>query len=355
VKSVDGGTTWSLVKYFSNTNITSIAVLSSGHIFIASGLKTIIDYDENKDSIVKYAHAYSITSVAVCEAGSDSGGVNHPTLIVGTEMGGLYVWEYGPSQSFINSTNGQKAYSTIKLVATGKKSALALAKSKSGERMLLFSLDGGFSWISTSVSTLTYQYLDAVIATNDPSAVMSDENGSVTLINGLQPTLKQTRTPIYGRKIRDVSISNGYIIAAVDSVGVMYSTDNGETWATGKKGLSKIMVTARKGGGVLMLLPSLVDGLTKDDKWLAGYIGQSGVSATNSFEMSAKVVEHYSRLELPFNTGSYNDVYEVTYTCAPNDRGVHVVHVFYAKEYGPILFQCYMGDRFFYQYYVGNE
>jgi hypothetical protein len=344
VKSVDGGITWGMVKYFSNTNIVSVAALSAGHIFIASGTKTIIDYDVNKDTIKKYDGLYPVTSVAVCEEGSDSGGVVYPTMITGTDGGGLSVWEYGISQSFRYSTNGQKAYTTLKVVSTGKKSALALAKSKSGETMLLFTMDGGSSWLGTSVPIFNYQFLDAIVSSDNPVGVLCDVNGKVTLASGLQPVIQQTRTAISGRIIRDISIANGIIVAAVDSFGVIYSTDSGITWTISSKGLSRTVISTRKSEGLLTLLPTFSDGLNKGDEWIAGYISQSNVSSSNTIEMYAKVLEHYSRLDLPFSAGLYSDVYEVSYTCAPNDRGVNTVHVFYAKEYGPILFQRYVGN-----------
>ena len=76
--------------------------------------------------------------------------------------------EYGPSRSFRYSTNGQKAFTTAKIVATGKKSALALVKSKLGETMLLFTMDGGSSWIGTSAPSLNYQFLDAIVSSDNP-------------------------------------------------------------------------------------------------------------------------------------------------------------------------------------------
>ena len=352
IKSVDGGYSWSLVKLFANTNITSVAALSFGHVFIASGSKSVTDYDVNKGSITKYDHVYPITSVAVCEEGSDSGGIPYPTMLAGTEGGGLWVMEYGPSRSFRYSTNGQKAFTTAKIVTTGKKSALALTKSKLGETMLLFTMDGGSSWIGTSVPTLNYQFLDAIVSSDNPIGVLCDENGKVTLASGLQPVIQQTRAAISGHIVRDISIAMGMIVAAVDTMGVVYTTDNGVKWNTGNKGLTRTVVSTRKGEGLLTLLPTLTDGLKKGDEWIAGYINQSGVSSSNAIVMHAKVIENFSRLDLPFNVGTYSDVYEVTYTCVPNDRGAHVVHVFYAKEYGPILFQHFVDNELIDQSYL---
>jgi hypothetical protein len=103
---------------------------------------------------------------------------------------------------------------------------------------------------------------------------------------------------------------------------------------------------------MLTLLPSISDGLKKGDEWLVGYLSHTGVGAPVPILMNAKVIEHYSRLELPYSRDAYNDVYEVVYRCAPSDRGVHTVHVFYAKEFGPILFQQYMGEDLIDQSYL---
>jgi hypothetical protein len=345
VSSKDGGKTWKLNKTLTNTAITSIAATSTGIVYLSSGNKIVFSLDVNTNTFTKQTYTSAVTSLAACEVYNDSG-KTYPVFMIGTIESGLFYWIEGKSTS-INYAKGGSTKNIISIAPTGRSFAVALGYTDASKLSFLYSLNAGTTWETVDVPFTIGAFLDAVPSVSIASILVADELGNVYLGSsqqGTRPIFDSPSPSRIGFPVKDISINEKAIIAAVDTLGVMVSTDSGNTWSLASKGLWQTKVRERKTDGTLTLLPMLVNGLKKDDQWLAGYLASTSVGATAVVELNAKVVEHYSRLDLPFSAGSYSDVYEVSYTCAPNDRGTNTVHVFYAKEYGPILFQRYVGS-----------
>lgn len=353
--SKDGGENWTGIRSVYNGKITGIATTLNEYLFVSS--TTTISHFDTKipGTTQKLSTSSEITSLALCEAGGDSGtSTTYPCLMAGTQKEGLMYFLYGKDGKLNTAKNKDMVVSITDIVATGRNRALALGNTSNKELVLLLTENGGLTWENSRVMVQAGKYLDAVPSLNASSeSVVASEDGMIYYLSDFQAA--NDRTPDTRFTIRDISINDKVIIAAVEFVGVMISHDKGAIWVPSSSGLEKITTSNRKIDGMLTLLPSFADGLKKDDEWIAGNLSNIDVGATAVIEMSAKVFEHYSRLELPYSAGSYNDVYEVVYRCAPSDREVHTVHVFYAKDFGPILFQRYIGEKLIDQSYLKSK
>ncbi len=355
--SKDGGENWTPIRNGFNGKITGIAATLNEYLFVSTTTE-IWQFDSKiAGTTKKITHTISseITSLALCEAGGDSGtSPTYPCLMVGTQNEGLMYYLLGKDGKLNPAKNKDMVVSITDIVATGRNRALALGHTANKEIVLLLTENGGLTWENSRAAIQAGKYLDAVPSLNTTSeSVVASADGMIYYLSDFQAA--NDRTPDTKFTIRDISINEKVIIAAVESVGVMISHDKGENWVLSSSGLEKITTSTRKIDGMLTLLPSFADGLNKDDEWLAGNLSNTDVGATAVVEMSAKVFEHYSRLELPYSAGSYNDVYEVVYRCAPSNREVHTVHVFYAKDFGPILFQRFIGEKLIDQSYLKSK
>lgn len=355
VSSNDGGKTWMLLTQAANQSIVSIAATSTGIVFLSTGSETFYKYTAGK-KVESISNSTPVYSLAVCEAYTDSSsGKTYPVLMLGTKQTGLFYYIDGKNLSPTYAKNGKKATKILSIAATGRSWAVALGYNESLSLTLLYSSDAGLSWDETDSPTQRASYLDAIQSVQRSEILIADEIGNFYLGNSLQgskPSFSSTVNSLVGSHIRDISISESILIAAVDSVGVMISTDKGTTWVVGSKGLTRDSVYQRKTDGLLTLMPARSGGLRIGDHWQSGYISSEIMGASNPVEVNAIVVEHYSHLTLPFANGTYSDVFEVEYRYAPSDREHYSIRVFYAREYGPILFQRYIGSNLFDQSYL---
>ncbi|HEY6171391.1 MAG TPA: hypothetical protein VIX80_03935 [Candidatus Kapabacteria bacterium] len=340
IVSNDGGKTWKLLKTIINDPISSIAATSTGVVFLSSGTKSVYNFDTNIGKVSTEGYPSVVSSLAVCEVYNDSD-KTYPVCMIGTKQSGLFYWIQGKSQSKNSATGGTAAKNIISIVSTDRSSAVAIGYTDASKLSFLYSLTAGTSWETVDLPFKTGTFLDAVSSVSVAEILVADELGNVHLGSsqqGMRPWFKSSPSNA-GFAIKDISINGNIIIAATDSVGVMISTNRGFSWTSASQGLWQVIVRERKIDGMLTLLPSLTDGLKKNDEWLAGYLSPIGIGMTAVIQMKAKVVEHYSRLDLPFNSGSYDDVFDIEYSCTPSNGKLHTVHVYYAKGFGPILFQ----------------
>lgn len=354
----DGGNTWKQIKQVANAPITSIAGTSSGVLFLSSGTKFVYRIEvDNVASATKQTYPSEITYLAACEVYLDAG-TAYPVFMIGTKQKGLFYWIEGKSQSITIAKGGSAAPTISSIVPTGRSSAVALGTTESSKLALLYSTDAGLTWEQSDIPDVRGMFLDATPSVTISNLLIADEAGNVYLGSsqqGARPVFNTIKPSDIRNPIKDISISEEAIIATSDSSGVFISTDKGISWQNATKGLWRINTSIRKTDGMLTLLPRLDKGVTKGDEWLAGYVLPAGAVTPMSIGIHATVIEHYSRLELPFSAGSYEDVYEVTYMCAPNGRETHTVHVFYAKDFGPILFQRYIGEELIDESYIKSK
>lgn len=343
--SSDGGINWTVKTRFGEDPITSIAVSSTGNMFATAPKDSLYIYDIASSRVTKMDYPPAITSVAVCDAVKYSGN-QYNMFIVSTDSA-MYYWAFGSSQSFGYGKNLENTYEHSHVTATGKSTAVALGYKDALEQTLLCTSDGGQTWGYASLPIQNVRFISASMASNSPNFVVANESGEIQVgyhyANSI-PTFSDVNTTSSRFHINDISMSSTAIIAAVDSVGIIVSTDNGQTWAIGSKGLSKMSVTPHKGNGYITLLENHTGGIRKGDMWDAGVLTSTNGSAVQIITLMAEVKEAWSKLDLPFGAGTYENVFEVTYTCTSPDRKKHTVHVFYAKYIGPILFQRFIGD-----------
>lgn len=347
IASNDGGKTWEFIKTIINDPIVSIAATSTGIVFLSSGTKSVYHLDTNTRSVSKEGYPSVVSSLAVCEVYNDSG-KTYPVCMVGTKETGLFYWIEGKSGGSINyAAGGTAAKNIIRIVPTGRSYAVAIGFSDASKFSFLYSLSAGTTWEKVDLPFGLGTFLDAVSSVSFAEILIADELGNVHLGSsqqGTRPSFNSASPSNTGFAIKDISINDNMMIAATDSVGVMISTDRGISWGASSQGLWQIIVRERKIDGMLTLLPSLTNGLKKNDEWQAGYLSPTNIGMATVIEMKAIVAEHYTRLDLPFSSGSYDDVFEVVYTCTPSNGKLHTVHVFYAKGFGPILFQRFEGS-----------
>lgn len=346
IRSIDGGNTWDKKVRLGTMPITAIAVASSGNFFAATDSFIFYSYNGTNGKVDTFDNIPApITSLAVCE--SANAGSQFNSFIATMDTSAMRYWIFLSSQSFGYGKNSQNNRELSLATATGESTAIALGYQDGSGPILLYTSDGGQNWGNTKLPITEAHFFSASMINDSPRFIVASENGDFCIGHHYPNTIPEFRTvspasaPFH---INDISISGTAIIAAVDSVGIMVSTDDGGTWTPGTKGLGKQTVTPRKSEGYITLLVNRDGGLKKGDFWNAGTLTMTNGSSNLIITLTAEVQEAWSKIDLPFNAGTYESVFEVIYSCTPVNRKEYKVHVFYAKGVGPILFQRFEGS-----------
>lgn len=342
IRSTDGGNNWEKKLKLGTIPLTSIAVSSSGNVFAATESTVFYSYNGTSRKADTLGNLATITSLAVCES-VDYGGSRYNSFIATTDTSAIDFWVFSAFQSFRAGKNLENNRELSLATATGESTAIASGYQDALGQVLLYTNDGGQNWGNTKLPILQPHFISASMVNDTPRFIVANENGEFSIgyhyANASGPDFATVRPASAPFHINDISISGTAIIAAVDSVGIMVSTDDGATWTPGSKGLGKETITLRKSEGYITLLENRDGGLMKGHFWNAGALTMTNGSSIPVTTLTAEVQEAWSKIDLPFGAGTYESVFEVLYSCTPANRKEYKVHVFYAKGVGPILFQ----------------
>jgi photosystem II stability/assembly factor-like uncharacterized protein len=347
IRSTDGGNNWDKKLKLGTIPLTSIAASSSGNVFAATESTVFYSYSGASGKADTMSVLSPITSLAVCESVTYGGSQYNVFIATSDDTSAMEYWVFTAFQSFRNGKNSANNRELSLATATGESTAIASGYQDALGHVLLYTNDGGQNWSFTKLPIQQAHFFSASMVNDSPRFIVANKNGDMYIghhyLNSI-PEFRVVSPASAAFHINDISISGTAIIAAVDSVGIMVSTDDGVTWTPGSKGLGKETITPRKSEGYITLLENRDGGLMKGHFWNAGTLTMTNGSSTLTTSLIAEVREAWSKIDLPFSAGTYENVFEVLYSCTPPNRKEYKVHVFYAKGVGPILFQRFEGE-----------